>query len=403
MAILLLLPICLLVRIQGLIINRRKKVFIGLQEISNNIYSISDCLSLSGFRCEVMMISNKYYNLTENVSKRVRIDYIEEKDPYSYLIQEMLFPLRFGRYLLQNDYFFIIWNKTFLLFSFDLVLLKLAGKKVILMHCGDDVRYRPLQKLIDKKYSLTTWQNDKPDSRIFRKNFYYQWLCEFTGITISTRDQATFQNKKLFHFCFPQVALLPEMKKVNEKCLIVHCPSNRSVKGTDTVLSAIQKLREEGLDFEFELIENQSNIYVLNRLQHADILIDQPGVWVARLAVEAMAAGCCVIGGNYANYMNRYDSPVIQFERSDKKLADALRALIVNKSIRQKNMNACYNFWKENYSYESYSKYFEQVCNGIAPHFYPLKDQKNILFQGNIPSFQKKIIKLFYHPRTMQN
>jgi hypothetical protein len=38
--------------------------------------------------------------------------------------------------------------------------------------------------------------------------------------------------------------------------LIMHSPSNREIKGTKYILEAIQKLRDEGLKFQFELIEN---------------------------------------------------------------------------------------------------------------------------------------------------
>lgn len=73
---------------------------------------------------------------------------------------------------------------------------------------------------------------------------------------------------------------------------IVHCPSKRSTKGTDTILAAVNALQREGYDFEFRLVEGVPHAQALEELAQADIVIDhvQCG-WYGVLSVEAAALG----------------------------------------------------------------------------------------------------------------
>lgn len=78
--------------------------------------------------------------------------------------------------------------------------------------------------------------------------------------------------------------------------LIMHAPSHRGVKGTRFIIEAVAALREEGIPFRFELIENLSRDAALARYAQADIILDQLLVgWYGGLAVEAMALAKPVI------------------------------------------------------------------------------------------------------------
>jgi len=168
------------------------------------------------------------------------------------------------------------------------------------MHCGDDVRYRPLQKAINSSLGQNLW-NEKPSLTNFINKFSFQFISQISGKLISMRDQSTFQFKPLCFFQFPQEKILDNPKKAKKVPLLLHCPSNRLIKGTDIVIEAIKLLKQEGFLFEFEIIENSSNSYALERLKEAEVLIDQLGIWVARLAVDAM--GVC-------NYRKQIDKLV---------------------------------------------------------------------------------------------
>jgi hypothetical protein len=68
------------------------------------------------------------------------------------------------------------------------------------------------------------------------------------------------------------------------------------LKGTSAVVEAVERLRREGVDFEFLLVENLSNAAARKLYERADLLVDQLRIgWYGGLAVELMALGKPVI------------------------------------------------------------------------------------------------------------
>ncbi|HHN79042.1 MAG TPA: methyltransferase domain-containing protein [Phycisphaerales bacterium] len=114
-----------------------------------------------------------------------------------------------------------------------------------------------------------------------------------------------------------------------ESPLIVHAPTNRAVKGTDSILEAVKRLKADGMRFDFELIEGVSHDVAIHRVRQADILVDQLGSdFYATAAVEAMAMGRVVVGGMLEEAAAQYGerSPVVPANRDT--LFDVLRGLI---------------------------------------------------------------------------
>lgn len=89
----------------------------------------------------------------------------------------------------------------------------------------------------------------------------------------------------------------PVYTQMNDRPLrIGHAPSHRGVKGTDLVVTAVEKLKQAGFDFEFTLVEGYSHSEAKEIYKDIDILVDQFFAgWYGGLAVEAMALGKPVI------------------------------------------------------------------------------------------------------------
>ena len=107
------------------------------------------------------------------------------------------------------------------------------------MHCGDDVRYAPMQSGIDKKYGISVWKNTKGDFFTFIRNFWFVWVSEKTADQIiSARDQATFQSIPYNFFTFPMGKIkMSKNFESNKLIKIIHAPSNRSIKGLKLYLN----------------------------------------------------------------------------------------------------------------------------------------------------------------------
>lgn len=73
--------------------------------------------------------------------------------------------------------------------------------------------------------------------------------------------------------------------------LVVHAPSRRGVKGTDSVLQAVQSL-QRSLEFDFQLVEGLPHEEARRVYERADVVVDQLRIgWYGVLATEAMALG----------------------------------------------------------------------------------------------------------------
>jgi glycosyltransferase involved in cell wall biosynthesis len=106
----------------------------------------------------------------------------------------------------------------------------------------------------------------------------------------------------------------------NSRPLIIHAPSNREAKGTRFLMDAIRKLKEEGLDFDFQLVEGLTQAEARLLYEKADLVVDQLlAGWYGGFAVEAMALGKPVI-----SYIRHDDLKFIPLEmRKDLPLIEA--------------------------------------------------------------------------------
>jgi hypothetical protein len=95
----------------------------------------------------------------------------------------------------------------------------------------------------------------------------------------------------------------PVAKSSNERLVVLHAPSNRNVKGTAYIISAVERLKQEGVPFDFILVENIANADARKLYEQADLVVDQLlAGWYGGLAVEVMALSKPVI-----SYLRRAD------------------------------------------------------------------------------------------------
>jgi glycosyltransferase involved in cell wall biosynthesis len=149
----------------------------------------------------------------------------------------------------------------------DLVIWKVLGKKVIMHYHGSEIRNKKqpfFQKYFADKHFVST-----PD------------LLAFVPQSIWVPNPINTE-KYLF----------VEPNKKAHKLRILHAPSKRSLKGTEYVLQAIEKLKIKGYDIEFILLENVSHNEVLKQIEVSDIIVDQLILgWYGVFSIEGMCLG----------------------------------------------------------------------------------------------------------------
>ncbi len=195
-------------------------------------------------------------------------------------------------------------RKAYCLFDlWDLPLLKMAAKGIVVTYQGDDARQgnfclanfeiNPASEVEHGYYSA------KSDSH---KRFCINKFAKYA-------DRIFALNPDLLSVLPPYAQFLPyshidlrDWRPVNNENLdpkvpvILHAPSHRGVKGTKYILDAISRLKREGVPLELRLVEGISHAEARRIYESADLLIDQLLCgWYGGLAVELMALGKPVI------------------------------------------------------------------------------------------------------------
>lgn len=225
------------------------------------------------------------------------------------IFEKFTIDYQFKKILKKSD-IFIFFHDTFYSDQRDLEILKKAGKKVIMVFVGDDARWYHGMKQDFQKNGLDVYTyGDGYDYSSVGLEVRLQKIRKaekFADFVFSKREQSQLQIRPFYHY--PMVIHMDDYEFVpfqrNKRPVIVHAPSNREIKGTKYLIDVVAKLEDEGIPFDFRLVENMSHKEAKNVYKEADIIVDQlfiPGA--GKLASEALAMGKVVLGRmEYGNY-----------------------------------------------------------------------------------------------------
>ncbi len=124
----------------------------------------------------------------------------------------------------------------------------------------------------------------------------------------------------------------------NGPVLIAHSPNHRIIKGTDYLIAAIERLKTEGYQIEFFLLEKMKNTEVRRILEQSDILVELLICGYGLSGMEGLALGKPVISNfqtdtsvlRYYSYMD--ECPIVQ--ASIDTIYEKLKWLVENPEIR---------------------------------------------------------------------
>lgn len=248
----------------------------------------------------------------------------------------------FWRFLCQHNAFIFLYGQSLLPHNLDLPILKLLGKKIIMWFIGSDLRdYEALKAAAEKAGLKYYWGKDIPEEikrksdvkvkkrMIRRVGRYVDYIISYPSISqlLTTKYYLILVPVDIYNIRYNNIP--------NPKPLIVHAPTDDTKKGTSYIVEAVEQLKKEGYDFEFCLFQNSPNKVVREALSKADIAVDQlfetlGGVF----AIESMAAGCAVLGGNIPE-VSGYprELPIIHTDPDN--IYQNLKLLLDNPKLRQ--------------------------------------------------------------------
>ncbi|HSW67429.1 MAG TPA: glycosyltransferase [Bacteroidales bacterium] len=220
----------------------------------------------------------------------------------------------------------------------DLPLYKIFGKKVIMEYLGWDLQLY--------QYSINKYKHTNA--------LYYNRKDEgIAGDLVKLRRlefESKHVNKQLVCAPYlseflPSAEVLPlaisldnlnfapkDLPKGTLKFL--HAPTHRASKGSDFIEDAITKLKAEGFDIDFKLVDNTTHADLIKEYINCDIFIDQiHGGWYGTASIEAMAIGrptVCCIREDYFEYINYGDKiPIINANPDT--IYEVLRKVVLEK------------------------------------------------------------------------
>jgi len=191
---------------------------------------------------------------------------------------------------------------------------KKQGKKIVCCYYGSDLRIRGLIKELDEISDLNI--TSEYDHLPLKKDIHY-----------------------LFYPYDPSE--LPEKSKTeNENVTIIHSPTNRKYKGTELIISIIEKIKKEK-KIEFTLLENVSRSIVLEAKSRADICIDQVGgtmggTGYGKAGLETLAMGIPTVTNMSDEYSDWLPENPFVVANNGIELYSKLNELIDDRELRIK-------------------------------------------------------------------
>jgi glycosyltransferase involved in cell wall biosynthesis len=192
----------------------------------------------------------------------------------------------------QHDVFVFQFGESLVPGSADLSAIRNAGKSIIAICNGDDIRH---SSAYHQEFGIPPEVHGEfyvrdPLSRPMRT---LRNMERFASLMVSVPNQSGLALRPYMHFAYViDPTLYTERIPDREVPVVVHAPSDRACKGTAEILASLDRLKARGIAFDLTLLERVPNAVVRETLRDADVAIDQLFVSYGKFAAEAMASGC---------------------------------------------------------------------------------------------------------------
>ena len=211
---------------------------------------------------------------------------------------------------------------------------KKQGKKIVCCYYGSDLRIRGLIKELDRISDLNL-------------------TSEFDHLSLK---------KDLKYIFYPyNTSELPVKKeRTSDTIKIVHSPTNRKYKGTELIISVIEKVKKER-NIEFFLLENIQRHKLLEIKSDCDISIDQVGgtmggTGYGKAGLETLAMGIPTITNMTKDYSAWLPENPFSIANNFDELYKTLVELIDNESFRIENGQKGIEWVNRYHSFENVNK-----------------------------------------------
>lgn len=217
----------------------------------------------------------------------------------------------------------------------DLEMIKEKGKKMIMHHWGNDVRFHE-QARENNPYVYT---GDSPANEVMhnRLTAISQYVDE---AIVQDYEVYTYVEKyyKKVHVVPISIDLAPFEprfpRKDVKRPLILHAPTNPDFKGTVAIEAAVRQL-QKSYDFEYRRIEKMNHEAAIKLYQEADLIVDQIRCGsYGLLSVEAMALGKPVIAYVRSDVADKFPAELPICNANPDTVMKAIQTLLEDPKLR---------------------------------------------------------------------
>lgn len=249
-------------------------------------------------------------------------------------------------------------------------LWKLAGKKLIFLPFGSDVRTERETRELGKYNVYRDISHDEvveaygSDAAIKKR---VAWAIKWADKALTFGDQIHYTPAaEIFHyFAVDTDNIKPVYETGNQKTLIVHAPNHRHLKGTKYLIAAMEKIKKEGLPAELLLVENKTRREAIEIYKRADIIVNELICgWHGFFTVEALALGKPVISYIKEEYLPPHDfCPIVNANLDN--IYEQLVRLIKDKPLRLKIGKESRRYVEEIYSLEKTGQRLDNLYKSL--------------------------------------
>ena len=194
---------------------------------------------------------------------------------------------------------------SYLPWHLDYRISRFCGNKILCIYHGSDSRPSYLDG------SENSWSNEVDIHKLYKltkdKKNQTVKIDRLANHVIDTFLNSHFHVRKCIHYLTVGIPLtdygdcLERKNDERDKFVILHCPSIKKVKGTDSIIKVLEILQKEIPYIEFQLLTGMPQEKVAEAIKNADLVIDQlySDTPMAHFAAECAALGKPVIVGGY--------------------------------------------------------------------------------------------------------
>lgn len=299
------------------------KIFHGQVEIAGQMGILCGELKKRGYEAKAYNSFHSYLGYEEHLVNTTEEEIAAQ---YERLIDEF-------------DVFHFHYASSLLKDYKDLPLIREKGKKIIMHHWGNDVRFHDVAR-INNPYVYT---GDSPPNEVIheRLSVISQYVHE---AIVQDEEVAAYVRPyyKKVHIVpiaidlskFPPRPARPDGER-RERLLVIHAPTNPEFKGTKPIEEAVAALQAK-YDFDYRRIEKTNHEDAIRLYAEADLIIDQILCGSYGLfCVEGMALGKPVITYIRDDLVSTFPPELPVMNANPDNIKEKLEELLGNAALRE--------------------------------------------------------------------